>query len=205
MGRVKHEEAYPTIRFSLRSRSWYARLKGTAPECIHLEDFSNWMATLLPDVVFLNGRSERRRATLRPEVSVCRECLLDIAAPEMAAFEGRVVAFEPGRKLTQYFFVGQPDFDPAGMAPDVAAAIGKRLEWNAEQCEKCSRPAKWLWISRDEVPSLDETERIAEAKGSFFCAAHGAEKLRDTFEEIKEANLMYVNLPYGEKGAYVWI
>jgi hypothetical protein len=203
--RVAYEEAYPNIPLSPRSRSWYARLKGTAPECVHLETSTDWMATLLPDVVYLNGRTERRRAELRPEVSVCRECLLDTATPEMTAFDGRVVAFEPSRVFTQYFFVEQREFDPAGMTPEVAAAIGKRLEWKAETCADCSRQAKWLWISRAEVPSLDEPERIADAKGQLLCAVHGAGKLRQAFEKIDEANLMYVNLPYGEAGAYVWI
>ncbi len=163
------------------------------------------MATLLPDVVFLNGKSERRRAALRPEISVCRECLLEIVTPEMAAFEGRVVAFEPSRSFTQYFFVAQPEFDPAGMTTEVAAAVGKRLEWSGGQCAECARQAKWLWISRAEVPSLDEPERIAEAKGEMLCAAHGAQRVREAFEKIKEARLTYVNLPYGEAGAYVWI
>lgn len=205
LARVKYEEAYPKIRFSPLSRGWLARLKGAAPRCIHLEESAEWMATLLPDVVFLNERSERRRAALRPEISVCRDCLLEIAMPELAAFEGRVVAFEPGRSFCQYFFVAQAEFDPAGMAPEVAAAIGKRLEWSAGTCADCSRQARWLWISRAEVPALDEPERIAEAKGELLCATHGAERFRGALERIKEARLMYVNLPYGEAGAYVWI
>jgi hypothetical protein len=205
LARIKYEEAYPRIQFSARSRGWYARLKGAAPRCIHLEESAEWMATLLPDVVFLNERSERRRAALRPEIAVCRECLLEIAMPELAAFDGRVVAFEPGRSVAQYFFVALKEFDPAGMAPEVDAAISRRLEWTAETCAECSRQAKWLWISRAEVPSLDEPERIAEAKGELLCASHGAQKLREALERIKEARLMYVNLPYGESGAYVWI
>lgn len=205
LARVKYEEAYPKIRFSPRSRGLFARLKGAAPRCIHLEESADWMATLLPDVVFLNERSERRRAALRPEISVCRECLLEIAMPELAAFEGRVVAFEPGRSFGQYFFVAQPEFDPAGMTPEVAAAIGKRLEWSAATCAECSRQAKWCWISRAEVPALDEPERIAEAKGELLCATHGAQRLREALERIKEARLIYVNLPYGETGAYLWI
>jgi hypothetical protein len=205
LGRVAYEEAYPKIRFSPRSRNWWARLKGTAPECIHLEDSTNWMATLLPDIVYLLGQSERRREALRPEISVCRECLLDTVVPEMAAFEGRVVAFEPASGFTQYFFVGEPDFSPAGMKQEVAAAIRKRLGWSEQSCDACTRSAKWLWISREHVASLDEAELIAEAKGEMLCAVHGARKLREAFEEIEEANLMYMNLPYGEAGAYVWI
>lgn len=163
------------------------------------------MVTLLPDVVFLKERSERRRAMLRPEITVCRECLLEVMMPELAACEGRVVAFEPGRSFLQYFFVARSEFDPAGMTPEVAAAIGKRLDWGSEPCAECSRQAKWVWISRAEAPSLDEPERIAEAKGELLCATHGAQRLREALERIKEARLIYVNLPYGEAGAYVWI
>jgi hypothetical protein len=48
-------------------------------------------------------------------------------------------------------------------------------------------------------------EQIASAPGEAFCAKHGAEKLFSTFEKIAEANIFYMNVPYGESGAYVWI
>src|ERR1700682_3314085 len=49
--------------------------------------------------------------------------------PELAAHSGRVVAFEPdGESFTQYFFVGREDFAAAGLRPEVAGAIGKRVE-----------------------------------------------------------------------------
>jgi hypothetical protein len=55
------------------------------------------------------------------------------------------------------------------------------------------------------VESLDDVERIAEAKGEAFCSEHAAWKLWDAFAHIPEANLFYMNLPYGDAGAYVWI
>ena len=142
----------------------------------------------------------------RPEVSLCRACLAETFTAEIAAYPGRVVAFEPDPEiLTQYFFLAAPDFTAAGLSPEVAEAIEKRLAQDLGECERCSRAATWLWFSRDHVASLDETEQIAEAKGEAFRAQHGAWKLWETFSHIPEANLFYMNLPYGEAGAYVWI
>jgi hypothetical protein len=107
-----------------------------------------------------------------------------------------VIAFEPdGASFTQYFFVGADEFADAGLQPEVAAAISRRLE----------QPATWLWFSRSAVPSLDEAGRIAMAVGEEYCARHGAEKLCAAFSELTDANLFYINEPYGEAGAYVWI
>jgi len=55
------------------------------------------------------------------------------------------------------------------------------------------------------VASLDEIGSIQRAEGDLLCAVHGARKLRQAFETIEEANVMYINLPYGESGVYVWI
>ena len=164
------------------------------------------MATLLPDTLYLRGKRAQRRETVRPEVTLCRECLLDTIEGELAAFKGRMLAFEPDSEIfTQYFFVAPSDFEAAGLAPETAAAIEKRLAQTGESCAECSRPAAWLWISREQVASLDEVEKIREAPGEWLCAAHGAQKLASTFEKIAEASVFYMNLPYGEAGAYVWI
>ena len=48
-------------------------------------------------------------------------------------------------------------------------------------------------------------EQVAAAPGTAFCARHGARNLLAAFERIAEANVFYMNLPYGESGAYVWI
>lgn len=164
------------------------------------------MATLLPDTLYLRGKRAIRRDAVRPEVSLCRDCLLNVAAGELEAYTGRVVAFEPDAEtFTQYFFVAAPDFEAAGLRPEVAAVIGKRLAQDAPSCRECVRPANWLWFSRDAIESLDEVEKIGGGAGEWFCRTHGARKLCTAFEGIAEANVFYMNLPYGETGAYVWI
>jgi hypothetical protein len=55
------------------------------------------------------------------------------------------------------------------------------------------------------VQSLDDVGSISSAPGRPLCAKHGARQLCAAFESIAEANLFYVNIPYGESGAYVWI
>jgi len=206
LARISYEAAYPGIRLSPSSRNWWARLKGTAPECIHLREDVSWMAALLPDTLYLRGKRAQRRDSPRPEVSVCHACLVQTIAEELAAFPGRVVAFEPDAEIfTQYFFVATEDFDAVGLAPETAAAIGKRLKQSGETCSECSNQAKWLWFSRAEVESLDEVEKIGGSSGEWLCPKHGAKKLLASFEAIPEANIFYMNLPYGDAGAYVWI
>jgi hypothetical protein len=200
------EGAYPGIEFSRRSRNWWSWLKGTPPECIHLERNAAWMATLLPDTLYLRGKRSLTRESARPEVSLCRRCLIDTVENEFARYAGRVVAFEPDPEtFTQYFFLSVPDFAGAGLKAEVARAIERRLAQSDEACAACARPATWLWFSHEQIASLDEVERIREATGEWFCATHGSQKLCRAFERISEANVFYMNLPYGEAGAYVWI
>ena len=164
------------------------------------------MATFIPDTLYLRGKPSPRRDNTRPEVSLCLDCLTGLLEPELAAFPGRVVAFEPDpESFTQYFFVERNDFAAAGLRPEVAAAIEKRVENINGECSDCGVAAKWLWISRREVSSLDQTERIETSPGALFCARHGAAKLCDALGKVHEANLFYVNVPYGEGGAYLWI
>ena len=206
MSRITYEAAYPEIELAPRSRNWWAKLKGTPAECIHLDGAHEWMATLLPDTLYLRGKGVKQREPVRPEVSLCRDCLLSIAAGELQTYCGRVVAFEPdAENFSQYFFVAAPDFEAAGLKPDVAAAIEKRLAENGQSCAECRQPATWLWFSREQVTSLDEVDRIGEARGEWFCSEHGAAMLCVAFMKIAEANLFYMNLPYGEAGAYLWI
>ena len=206
MVRLALDQAYPGISFRPRSLNWLARLMHWPAECIHLENGNTWMATFIPDTLYLRGKAAPRRRPTRPEVSLCLDCLGTLLEPELAAHPGRVVAFEPdGGIFTQYFFVGSEDFAAAGLRPDVAAAIEKRVENFGGACSECGDPATWLWISRREVSSLDQTERIEESPGAMYCAKHGAAKLRDVLGKIDEANLFYVNAPYSDSGAYVWI
>jgi hypothetical protein len=206
MARMALEQAYPGISFRPRSRGLLARLMRWPAECIHLEAGHTWMATYIPDTLYLRGKAASRRDQVRPEVSICLDCLTGLLEPELAAFPGRMVAFEPdGESFTQYFFVGHDDFAAAGLRPEVAAAIEKRVENVSGACSDCGAPATWLWISRREVSSLDQAERIETSPGALFCARHGAAKLCDALGRVPEANLFYVNAPYGDSGAYVWI
>ena len=70
---------------------------------------------------------------------------------------------------------------------------------------ECGFAATWLWFSHQQIASLDEVEQVANAPGITLCARHGARNLLAAFERIAEANVFYMNLPYGEAGAYVWI
>ena len=143
---------------------------------------------------------------MRPEVSVCFECLSDTFEAELESFPGRVIAFEPDPAIfTQYFFVATADFEAAGLAPVTSAAITARLEQAGETCRECSGKGTWLWFSQEQIQSLDEVQLIASAPGEVFCGKHGAQKLLSAFEKFAEANIFYMNLPYGDAGAYVWI
>jgi hypothetical protein len=164
------------------------------------------MATYIPDTLYLRGKARTRREPRRPEISVCFDCLSGLLEPELAATSARLVAFEPdGESFTQYFFLSREDFAAAGLRSEVGAAIEARLSKLEGPCSDCGDSATWLWISRREVSNLDQAERIETSPGALFCAKHGAAKLCGTLGQIDEANLFYVNAPYGDSGAYVWI
>lgn len=206
MARLPYSEAYPDISFRPRTTNWFARLIRTPAECVHLDGKPQWMATFLPDNLYLRGRNRILRDPARPEISLCRECLTELLEKELAAFPGRAIAFEPhSESLTQYFFVAAPDFDAAGLQSEVSEAISGRLSRKAGSCKTCSRPATWQWISREEVASLDDVGHITAAAGEPLCAEHGAKRLCRALSAIPQVNLFYVNVPYGEGGAYLWI
>jgi hypothetical protein len=206
MDRMTLDQAYPGLAFRPKSRNWWARLTRVPAECVHLEIPLDWMATLVPDTLYLGGKARVQRRPARPEVSLCQQCCLSVLEPELAAFGGRAVAFEPlGELLSQYFFVGREDFAAAGLKPEVGEAIARRLEERSADCERCRRPASWLWFSRREVSSLDDVPMIAAAPGLRLCARHGAAELCASLAALPEANLFYVNVPYGDAGAYLWI
>jgi hypothetical protein len=206
VARISHAEAYPAVELLPRSHNWWAWLKGTPPECIHLGEECDWIATLLPDTLYLRGKRSIKREPPRPEITLCRECLKDAVSSELESFPGRVVAFEPDAEIfTQYFFVAQSDFEAVGLRPEVSDAIARRLARAGGACVECGFVATWLWFSHQQIASLDEVEQVAAAPGTAFCARHGARNLLAAFDRIKEANVFYMNLPYGEGGAYVWI
>lgn len=206
MARLTLAEAYPGITFRPRTYNWWARLTRVPAECVHLETDPAWTATFIPDTLYLRGRPSSQRDPRRPEVSLCRSCLLGILKQDLAARSETVVAFEPDLEtFSQYFFVAERDFAAAGLQPETADAITARLGRLAGACERCSRPASWLWLPRQEVPSLDDTGRICDAPGRRLCAPHGAEALSTALAAGAEANLFYINVPYGGSGAYLWI
>jgi len=227
--RLSLDQAYPGIEFRKRTRTWFARLMHIPPECVHLEKQQDWMAMFAPDTLYLRGKAVRRRirpgspagpgentradsvrinGRLRPDVSLCRSCLLDLLEPELDDYRGRVVAFEPDPgNVSQYFFLAVPDFEAAGLEGHVADAIRRRVAVLGAygECSVCARTATWLWFSRREVESLDHSQMIAGAPGELFCATHGASRLCRSLAAVTDANLFYLNTPYGESGAYVWI
>jgi hypothetical protein len=208
MPRIPTHKAYPELSFRWRSDNLISRLLDMPAECIHLESHSPWMATFLPDNLYLQGRNVKLRDARRPEVSLCRECFAKVFENEAAGYKGRVVAFEPdAESVTQCFFVAAPDFDLAGVEPAVAQAIGARLAQDdgSKSCQECQRAATWLWFSREQVPHLDAVDKISTVAGEYFCAEHGAQKLCRALTSIEHVNLFYVNAPYGEGGAYLWI
>ncbi len=206
MPRLTIEQAYPGIPFRPRTHNWWARLTRVPAECVHLELEHAWMATFIPDTLYLRGKPAPQRERLRPEVSLCRTCLVGLLETELAGYPGRVVAFEPDAEgFSQYFFVAAADFNAAGLKPAVAQAVERRLAESPGPCQECARPAPWLWLPRQEVANLDDVDSIAGAPGGHFCRAHGAARLCDALAALREANLFYVNVPYGEAGAYVWI
>lgn len=166
------------------------------------------MATFLPDNLYLQGKNVNLREPNRAEVSLCRDCFAKMFEPELREFDGKVVAFEPEvESVTQYFFVAAPDFEAAGVEPSVMQALQTRLAEadGSKGCGECARPAKWLWFSRESVPHLDAVEKIAAARGEWYCAEHGARKICSALTSLEHANFYYVNAPYGESGAYLWI
>ncbi len=206
MARVSLEQAYPGIAFRRRTRNWWARLTRVPAECMHLETEQSWMAAVVPDLIYLRGRPVVERQPVRPEISLCRDCLVALLEAELPSYPGRVVAFEPdGANFSQYFFVATADFAAAGLETAVARAIERRIEEPGGNCEECSAMARWLWVGRSDVASLDEVARIEQARGRRLCPPHGVRALCACFERMNEANLFYLNLPYGEAGAYLWI
>ena len=64
MARISYEAAYPRIDFLPRSRNWWAWLKGSPAECIHLDNHAEFVATVLPDTLYLRGKRAPRRDPL---------------------------------------------------------------------------------------------------------------------------------------------
>lgn len=209
MARFTVQQAYPDLSFRWRTANWLSRLIRMPAECVHLDGHSPWMATFLPDNLFLRGKNVKMREPWRPEVSLCRDCFAKVFEKDVSAYAGRVVAFEPDpASVTQYFFVAAPDFAAAGVEPALSDVLGTRLSQSdsaAKSCQDCERPANWLWFSRSRVANLDASDQVRDAAPEHFCPEHGAHTLCEVLTSIEHVNLFYVNAPYGEGGAYLWI
>src|SRR3984893_13218816 len=164
MARPALDLSYPGISFRPRSRNWFARLMRWPAECVHLENGNVWMATFIPDTLYLRGKPAPRRIPARPEVSLCLDCLGTLLEPELAAHSGRVVAFEPdGESFTQYFFVACEDFAAAGLRPEVAAAIEKRVENIGGSCGECGGRGPLAWVFPRGGSSVAPPARIEKS------------------------------------------
>lgn len=207
MPRIPIRQAYPDLFFRWRTANWISRLIRMPAECVHLESHSPWMATFLPDNLFLRGKNVKLREPRRPEVSLCRDCFTKVFEKEASAYAGRVIAFEPDpASVTQYFFVAAPDFEAAGVEPPLAEVLGVRIAADTQnaKCQNCERPATWLWFSRSRVANLDAVEQVREAAPEHFCSIHGAQTVCSALTSMEHVNLFYVNAPYGEGGAFLW-
>jgi len=69
MARLTVNEAYPAVAF--RPRHLLARLMRWPAECVHLENGHHWIATFLPDTLYLRGTGKRKRNPAGPEACVC--------------------------------------------------------------------------------------------------------------------------------------
>jgi hypothetical protein len=206
MSRIPLEKSYPALAFRPRSRNWWAKLTGTPAECVHLDLEQSFIATLVPDILYVRGRSKPRRNPVRPEVCLCRDCFLQTLEPELAAYRGRVIAFEPDAEtFTQYFFVAPADFDASGLEPNLSTTVTRLLSRRKESCAECGHSATWLWFSRAQVASLDDVDNMRAESAEHLCARHGAARLCKMLKNIPEASIYYMNVPYGESGTYVWI
>jgi hypothetical protein len=166
------------------------------------------MTTYAPDTLYLRGQPRLVCEPARPEVSVCRECLLGHFRPALEEWNGKLLALEPPVEgMAQYFYLAQTDFEAAGLLSEVAGAISARLGALRGECsvEACRRPARWLWLSRLEIPALENVAALRQSPGALYCARHGAARLCDHFAGMEQANLEYLNLPYGDSGAFLWI
>ena len=68
LAQVPYETAYPRVEILPSSRNWWAKLKGTAAECIHTRDECAWIAALLPDILVKGGDWPGNQIVGREEV-----------------------------------------------------------------------------------------------------------------------------------------
>ena len=205
MARLTVDQAYPGISIRPRSRRLWARLMRWPAECIHLENGHHWMATFIPDTLYLRGKARPRREPARPEVSVCFDCLAGLLEPELAACPSRVVAFEPdGETFHAIFFPGQGGFRRCGPAfrsgrrdPDAPRRTGRRVQ----RLRQAGNLA--VDFAAGSFQPRPDGANSKPRPGRFFAPSTEPRNCARPWDNCEEANLFYVNAPYGESGAYI--
>jgi hypothetical protein len=197
------EQAYPTLQLRSTGSIWE---RFSTPKCVHAENDDSWIACISPDTFIKHGRLTKLSEAARPEVALCRSCLVALLSAELPRFEGRVVALEPHMEhMQQYMYTALSDMADGGFEPEIISVITRRLEDIRGKCESCDQHAKWLWLPSQDVIDQEDSEGIRNAKGILLCSRHGSLKLCSALEGIPKANMEYVNLPYGEAGFYIWL
>jgi hypothetical protein len=197
------EQAYPTLLFRRTGSIWE---RFSTPKCVHAENEDGWIACISPDTFIKHGRLTKLSETARPEVALCRSCLITLLNAELPRFQGRVVALEPHmEQMQQYVFTALSDMADGEFEPEIISAITRRLEDISGECDSCDQDAKWLWLSSRDVIDQQDLEGISNAKGVLLCSRHGSLTLRGALERIPKADMEYLNLPYSEAGFYIWL
>ncbi len=110
---------------SLPGGIYFAQIVGAADplpaECIHLENGHHWM--YVHSGYAVSSRQASTREPVRPEVSVCFDCLAGLLEAEAGPCPSPRGAFRRRRDVHAIFFLGKEDFSAAGLRSEVAAAI----------------------------------------------------------------------------------
>jgi hypothetical protein len=198
MGR-QEESPYPGI--ALRRVSIWERLFRRRPRtCAHAGRIH-----LDPDQVPLrNGAFFAVRQPSRPSVEVCPTCFLAVFEAHLKDFDGRIVAFEPPREgLARYIFIEQDQMGDAELAAEDLIHCQSLLAEPLGGCQKCGNPALVLLVKRS---ATTESSKFASFRGGkeYYCHVHGSERLREWLgERLGGKPVELINLPYGERGAYL--
>ena len=126
MARIALDRAYPGISFRPRSRNWLARLMHWPAECIHLENGHTWMATFIPDTLYLRGKAAPRRDTTRPEVSLCLDSQ---AALKQQGVEARVISMPSWELFEEQDGAYRESVLPASIRARVSVEKASRFGW----------------------------------------------------------------------------
>lgn len=187
-----------------RAPWWRPWGRGPA-RCTHLDAPNQLGIQLTPDWVWLHGQSKPTavREPARPPIAVCVECLLAFAQTEIAAFCGRVIAFESSAKnFSRYSFVEQQHLGDVELGAEDLIHCQSLVAEPLGGCQTCAAEARFLWVKRGSTTESRELTTYRGGRG-YYCLQHGAELLVASLRERIRAPLAYFNLPYGERGVYI--